>query len=112
VKLGCSNTAATAVNLEADASARLPKGMRAVFIFAACNDSGSAAATALYLYLRASATSGVRFIVSVAGLANDAIFYTSGWQPCGYTGDFDYVIVASGAGTFDIKHFRYEGVMV
>lgn len=109
---GWSDLAWTDLNLEADSSAVIPKGIKALIIHGEALDTGSGAAVSLHIHLRGDATMGEHYALCWAGIANSASAHTSGTQPCDYSGDVDIEIDASGAGTLDILEFHFHGVIL
>jgi hypothetical protein len=108
---GYTTFAAIALNLEANSEGKIPKGALTLYVYAGANDSGSAAGIA-NLFLRRSSGAGTQFIVSLNGLANDAIFRTVGEQMLNDAGDMDIGCTATGAGTLDIPNLAYKGLFI
>jgi len=104
-----SDTSATTLNLEADSNGAIPKGAKAVSVALQARDSGSASGTA-YLELQSDSTAKALVNVNPRGIANDALVTGQGWQPCNSDGDVQYVLEATGSGTFDSDNFEYHGV--
>lgn len=107
---GFSDVAATTLNVESDSNGKIPKGAKAVYMQGWGQDSGSAG-TDCYFHTRQSATSGWMGTLSPAGLANDAYARAQMVQPCNSDGDFDYIIEATGSGTFETA-IGYRGVQL
>jgi hypothetical protein len=107
---GFSDVAATTLNVESDSNGKIPKGAKAVYMQGWGQDSGSAG-TDCYFHTRQSATSGWMGSLSPAGLANDAYARVQMVQPCNSDGDFDYIIEATGSGTFETA-IGYRGVQL
>jgi hypothetical protein len=93
-----STTAKTLIDLSAVFGA--PAGIKAVLLFVAVRDSGSAA-TDTYLRLASNNSDGAGIGFSPYPV-NDRLYRTSAVIPCDANGDIYYQIVASGAGTFDV----------
>ena len=99
------------INLEADSNGAIPKDAKAVAIRASCNDSGSAAGVAYFITY---GNLGIYALaVTLSGLTDNAIQYSSAiTQPCDSNGDINYSISATGAETFYVAVFRYQGVQL
>lgn len=109
-KNGSGNVARTIINIEADSSGVIGKGVKAIGYLTAVRDSGSAG-TDCYLNFRAEDTTGsFPTNVSPAGLANDSYARGSNMMLCSSTGDIYYQIVATGADTFDVVEFYYQAI--
>jgi hypothetical protein len=106
-----SDTSATSLNIEADSSGKIPKGVKALYFFTVIRDSASLA-NDCYIYFRTDATQVVQFTNGVGGKANDSLSYTQGWQKCDSNGDVQYVVEASGSNTLDITTFYTSGIQV
>jgi len=110
VSTGYSDTAATTVNLEVATSGQIGKGIKAINVRGAANDSGSAGADT-YLALDDGTGAGAGYVVNIGGLANDrSNFAPAGWQKCNDNGDVRYIIEASGSGTFDIQTLNINAI--
>lgn len=79
----------------------VPAGVKAVYVYAAIRDSGSAAGDA-YLALAPNDTSGSGMHIDCSGQANDSFERNNFIVPCDANGDIYYQIVATGASTMDI----------
>jgi len=108
---GQSSQGPTTINLEADTEAMLPKGAKAIIVTSKVHDSASQNNDTL-LRLSKSAAAQWVYYNDPSGKGNDKPHRTTGWQPLDEEGDYDFEIVASGAGTFDVDEFRYHGVQV
>lgn len=107
-----SDVAFTALNLEADSDALLPKGAKAILAYSQIQDSGSAGTNNAFIRLRADSIQVKQYFNVCAGLPNDFYSKKDGWQKCNNNGDVDYHIEASGANTLDIVDFEYTAVQV
>lgn len=94
-----STTAKTLIDLSAVFSA--PAGIRAVSVYWAWNDSGSAGADC-WLCLSPNNTAGSGIFLGAYGLTNDKRIFGSAMIPCDANGDIYYQINASGASTMDV----------
>jgi hypothetical protein len=110
-KTALSDVAWADLNVEADSQAMLPKGCKAIKVYLGASDSGSAA-NDTYIALRRNALSGDFFYCNLSGQANSTFERVSGEQFCDNSGDIQYQIEASGAGTFNSAAFLYQGVQV
>lgn len=106
-----STQGAFVINIEADSDGKLPKGVRSLNVFVQARDAGSAAG-ACYIFCRADSAIGGQFYVSMDGIRNDASNYFTGPIKCSGDGDYEYRILATGAGTLDVQLFRYIGIQV
>ena len=114
VTTGWSDAGWLALNNEADSNGAIPKGAKAVAAQVRVNDSASSSGAEANVQLAAYADGGNNreFAADVLGIADDKPQRTNGWVPCNSTGDFDYVIGASGSATLDIPLFNYYGVQL
>ena len=80
----------------------VPAGVKAVLVQAQCRDSGSAAATDLYLALGPDAATTLYFNVRLQGLPNDSFGSETAVVPCNADGDLYYRVQASGTNTMDV----------
>jgi len=101
----------TAINLEADTEAMLPKGAKSIVVTSEVHDSASQNNDTL-LKLSKSAAAQWVYYNDPSGKANDKSNRVTGWQPLDEDGDYCFEIVASGAASFDVDEFRYHGVQV
>ena len=109
--LNQSDLAVADLNVEADSSAMLPKGCKAIKILTYCNDSASIGLDC-YLALRADATKGYEYYNAPYGQTNNTSQRTFGWIQCDSSGDIDRYLNASGANTFSLVLFKYLAVQV
>ena len=111
-KTGFSDTAATTISLEADSRGVIPKGIKAAKIHYTSNDFGSATANA-FLGIRPNSVAGYHFVGNMAGVPSDVpIVFSPPFIPTDSSGDWQYTIDASGANTFDIPIFTYNGAQL
>jgi hypothetical protein len=110
-----STTGTTPCNLVADTNGRIGQGVKSVYVYTNCLDSGSAAATA-YLDNYASGTVYPSFSNCVDGLRNSAQHKTQGWWKCNVNGYnsvcINYRIGATGTKTFTISEFYYTAIQL
>jgi hypothetical protein len=79
-----------------------PANVRAVLAFVEANDSGSAAATNIYVGLGPSSTNPNALVLRLGGFPNDVKHAMSAVVPCDANGDIYYIVSASGGGTMDV----------
>jgi len=94
-----STEAATLIDLSAVFG--VPAGVRAVNVRIECNDSAAFGTANLYASLGPSAT--YFYHVKNVTLGGDVKSCNSEWCNCDANGDIYYRIVASGAGTMDVR---------
>lgn len=107
---GFSDVSATTINIEADSDGKIPKGIKAFYVYANVNDSGSAGTECLISLDHGATTWAVN--VSASGLANDLRSRQAAWTKCDANGDYRYTIDATGSNTFDINAFKYLAVQL
>jgi hypothetical protein len=103
-----SDTSATTINVEADTNGKIPKGAKALWLYAHANDSASSGSTC-FIYTQASDDTSAGVICRPNGRTNDQVEQASGWQPCNSAGDIQYVVEATGSNTLD-SNLYYKGV--
>jgi hypothetical protein len=105
---GHSDVGATTLNLEADSNGAIPKGAKAVELYARIKDSGSAASET-YGYIDGG--SGAHYFINeITGLTNDVNHALTGWSKCDANGDVRASLEASGSGTMDVTAWQYQAV--
>ena len=106
-----SDVAATLLNLEADSSGKIGKGIKAVYLYSLTNDSASATTNSVaFLAGPAAAQVGFDHANYVAGKTNDYLNSLTSWVRCDSNGDMYYQIEASGSGTLDLGGPVYIGI--
>lgn len=95
-----STTSKTLIDLSAVFG--VPAYVKAVLVRTEVRDSASAGSD-VYMFLSPNNSASVGLMCSCAGLGNDYRARDTHIIPCDANGDIYYQIVASGAGTFDVK---------
>ncbi len=112
---GHSTTGWTDLNVEADTDGMISKGISALCLGMQIRDSNSGADANVYLTTRGNSTIASGAVVYVGGLANigdGARSESVGWTQCDSSGNIQYNIQASGAGTFDTRVFEILAVQI
>jgi hypothetical protein len=104
------STATGTIYIGGDSSAKIPYGAKALGVRIFGNDSGSAGAAANMILGSDISDTIAECILSLHGLANDTHGRNACFAPCNESGDLEYSLTATGAGTFDVQDFEYTAV--
>jgi len=108
--MNSSDVAWTALNIEADSDAMLPKGAKELKIYTCCRDSASAANDCWVALTPNTATND--YFNAIGGYPNNTYRGHTALLGCDKDGDVNYRINATGANTFDIIYAKYFAVRV
>ena len=100
------------LNIEAETSGKIGKGIEAYTLTGRISDSASAGTSYVRVQFMSSLTSDNAMTITCGGLANDAKMVAQSWVKASSDGGLYYIITATGANTLSTDLFGICGLML